>query len=470
MKFNIPYNKLFFGTIFSIIPIYFSFPYFLIFFIIINSILIALNQNIKKAIIFYLILSFFTPLSFIALSTKSEIGLIFNEYFFAGLPLYLSLPFILLNKKYKSNYTKSQKIIFYSTIILLFISNIIPGFLNLVGFGGYSIRLVFLFNFFNALVIFYYLSLLPLNRKLINLVSNYLVLLGLVTSIFGLFQYFFNVAIIPKIEYTDFSRLSLINMNNAVDSFPYLLVPFIIAFSKLIYSKLFSYKLLFINIILFMSMILTFSRWGVLVVFIIFFITIWDNRRKFLKVFLVLTLTASIFLPVLITIAQNAVNSKEQSERLTNANNLYVRVYLWGLAATAIKDNPFGYGLGNSTKAMFNKESEFNLLEENENNSHKTFHKQSVHQFFLDYMLSLGVFFGLTLLFLFTTLYKESIKAINISPFDIKYFYISIKLITIALFIFYIQNIGPQIFFLFLFLGFFKNKFSFRKFEIPTSS
>ena len=463
MKFHLPYYKLFFGTIISIVPLYVSFPYFLIFFIIINSLLIDINQNIIKAVIFYLILSFLIPLDFLTLSTKSEIGLLLNEYFFAGLPLYFSLPGILLNKKYKSNYTKSQKIIFYTTIILLTLTNIIPGSLNLIGLGGYSIRLIFLFNFFNALIVFYYLSILPITGKLIKLVSNYLILLGLITSIFGLFQYFFNVPIIPNIEYVDFSRLSIINMNNAVDSFPYLLVPFIVGFSRLIYSKLFSYKLLLINIIMFMALMLTFSRWGVLVIFIIFSITIWQNRKKFLKIILVLMITSTIFLPVLINVAQNAIDSKEQSERLTSSNNLYVRVYLWGLAATAIYENPYGFGFGNSTQAMFNNESEFNFLEENNTNSVETFQKQSVHQFFLDYMMSLGAFFGIILLFLFRTLFKKSIKVIKIAPVEIKYFYISIKLITIALFIFYIQNIGPQMFYLFLFLGFFKNNYSFKK-------
>jgi len=252
-------------------------------------------------------------------------------------------------------------------------------------------------------------------------------------------------------------------MNNAVDSFPYLLVPFIVGFSRLIYSKLFSYKLLLINIIMFMALMLTFSRWGVLVIFIIFSITIWQNRKKFLKIILVLMITSTIFLPVLINVAQNAIDSKEQSERLTSSNNLYVRVYLWGLAATAIYENPYGFGFGNSTQAMFNNESEFNFLEENNTNSVETFQKQSVHQFFLDYMMSLGAFFGIILLFLFRTLFKKSIKVIKIAPVEIKYFYISIKLITIALFIFYIQNIGPQMFYLFLFLGFFKNNYSFKK-------
>ena len=171
----------------------------------------------------------------------------------------------------------------------------------------------------------------------------------------------------------------------------------------------------------------------------------------------------TLLAPVAITVAQNAIESNEQNERLTSSGNLYVRVYLWGLAATAIYDNPFGYGFGNSTEAMFNKESDFFFLEENSFNSVDTFSQQSVHQFFLDYMMSLGAFFGIILLFLFRTLFKESIKVIKIAPVEIKYFYISIELITIALFIFYIQNIGLQMFYLFLFLGFFKKNYSFKK-------
>ena len=422
-----------------------------------------MNSDLPKAIIFYLILSFLIPLDFLTLSTGSGIGLILNEYFFAGIPLYFTLPGILLNKKYRSNYTKSQKIIFYSTIILLTLTNIIPGILNLIGFGGYRIRLIFLFNFLNALIVFYYLSIITINGKFIKLVSNYLIVLGFITSILGLFQYFFNISIIPNVENADFSRLNLINMNNAVDSCPYLLVPFIIALSKLVYSKKLSYKLLFVNFIIFSAILFTFSRWALFTFFIIILLTVWKNRRRVVKKIFIFTFLLALISPVLITIGQNALQSKEQNERLTSAGNLYVRVYLWGLAATAIYDNPFGYGFGNSTEAMFNKESDFFFLEENSFNSVDTFSQQSVHQFFLDYMMSLGAFFGIILLFLFRTLFKESIKVIKIAPVEVKYFYISIKLITIALFIFYLQNVGSQMFYLFLFLGFFKNNYSFDK-------
>ena len=422
-----------------------------------------MNSDLPKAIIFYLILSFLIPLDFLTLSTGSGIGLIFNEHFFAGIPLYFTLPGILLNKKYRSNYTKSQKIIFYSTIILLTLTNIIPGLLNLIGIGGYRIRLIFLFNFLNALIVFYYLSILHIDTKLIKVVSNYLIYLGLITSVFGIFQYVFKIPIIPNIEYTDFSRLNLINMNNAVDSCPYLLVPFIIALSRLVYSKKLSYKLLFVTFIIFSAILFTFSRWALFTVFIIILLLVWKNRRRFLKKIFVITFLLVLISPIIINISQNALQSKEQNERLTSSGNLYVRVYLWGLAATAIYDNPYGYGFGNSVEAMYNKESEFELLDENSSNSVDTFSQQSVHQFFLDYMMSLGAFFGIILLFFFKTLYTKSTKVIKIAPVEVKYFYISIKLITIALFIFYIQNVGSQMFYLFLFLGFFKNNYSFDK-------
>jgi hypothetical protein len=457
MKIYLPYRRLFFGTIISIIPLYFDFPYLLIGFILINSILIGANKNICKALIFYLILTFLIPLDFLTLSTKSEVGLIINEYFFAGIPLYFCLPFILRSKKYRSDYIRSQKFILYPTIILLFLTNIIPGLLSLIGLGGYSIRLIFVFNFVNALIVFYFMSRLPIKAKLIKDFSSCLITLGFVISLLGICQYFFHVSIIPNIEYVDFSRLSILNMNNAVDSFPYLLVPFIIAFARLIYSKAFSYKLLFANLIMFAAMVLTFSRWGLFVVMTLIIITLWDNRKKFMKIAFVTLISLSCLSPILISIGQNALDSKEQGERLSSAGNLYVRVYLWGLAATAIYDNPYGYGFGNSTEAMFSKESEFFLLKENSFNSVDTFQRQSVHQFFLDYMMSLGALFGLILLLLFGTLLRESIAVTKIAPGEIRYFYIAIKLITIALFIFYIQNIGPQIFYLFLFLGFFRN-------------
>ena len=467
LKIHIPSINLFVGVICSLIPVYLGIPYLLILFIFIFSLLIGMNSDLPQAIIFYLILSYLIPFDFLTLSTGSGVGLVFNEYFFAGIPLYFTLPGVILRKNHKRGYTRSQKIIFYSTITLLVISNIIPGILSLIGIGGYRIRLIFLFNFLNALILFYLLSRVQIDSRLIKNVANCVIYLGVIASVFGIFQYVLKVPIIPNIGNTDFSRLNLLNMNNAVDSCPYLLVPFIMALSKLVHSKNWSNKLLVATIIIFAAILLTFSRWGLFTVSIVILLTIWKNRRWFVKRIFVVALLSSIFVPIVIAVGQDAIQSKEQNERLTSAGNLYVRVYLWGLAATAINDNPWGYGFGNSTDAMFSKESEFQLLEENAYNSVDTFQEQSVHQFFLDYMMSLGALFGIILLFFFVTLYRESVKVSKIVPVEFSYFYIAIKLSTIALFIFYLQNVGSQMFYLFLFLGFFtKNYYSKNAFEL----
>lgn len=457
MQPNIPCKGLLFGTLFSVIPLYFDLPYVLIAFIFINSVKIAYDHNLIKAVIFYLILTYFIPLNFLNGSTGSPLGLIFNEYFFAGIPLYLCLPGLLFGKELKSNRTKIQKFILYSTIIILAMTNIIPGILHLFDLGGYRIRLIYLFNFINGLIVFYFISALRINRKLITVVSDCLIFCGLISALLGIFQYLFKIPIIPNTHYIDLSRLNTLNMDNAVDCSPYLFVPFIIAITKLFHSRRASKGFAFVCLIIFVAVFLTFSRAAIFSVVIAILLTLWSNRKRFAKTaFFVLMILVSLS-PIVFVIAQEAKRSEIQMERLTSSNNLSVRVYLWGLGLTAIYDNPVGYGLGNSVDAMFNRESEFRFLEENSTHDYRTFKRQSVHQFFLDYMMGLGVSFGIILVLIFLTLYKESKKAVTLIALDVRYFYISINIITIALFIFYLQNVGPQSFYLFLFLAFFRN-------------
>ena len=116
------------------------------------------------------------------------------------------------------------------------------------------------------------------------------------------------------------------------------------------------------------------------------------------------------------------------------------RVYLWSLALTAIYENPLnGYGLGNQSNAMFKNETIFNFFDINEVNSVDTFNKQSVHQYFLDGLLSFGIFYSIPFSILFINFFKKINLLINKNN-SRSSFYFSVKLSFIGLFIFCLIN------------------------------
>lgn len=453
-KIYLPYHKLLIGLVVSFIPIYFQITIVTVLYVVISSILITVNGNVKKAIIFYLILAFLLPYDFIHLATNNSLGLIFNEYFIAGLPLYLLLPKVIIKNPLSNKINNIQKIILISSIIILTFTNIIPGFANLLGLGGHKIRLIFLFNFINALILFYFLSTITIDNYFIKLVSKYFILLGFLLALSGIIQFLFKISIVPNYINDDFSRLYLFSFVNPVDCIPFLLVPLVISLNNLFYAKKNSLLLMFICLTILFAIFLTWSRWAVFTVALLVIIGLWLNRKQFIKKILIGIFIFALLSPIFITLTQNALKSDDQQERLNSASNLYVRAYLWGLGLTAIIQNPiFGYGFGNSIEAMFSQESKFNPFEQNSDKSVSSFQNQSVHQFFLDYLMSLGVLFLIPLSLMFYTIMKTSLLISKDCSIEIKSFYYAIFLSAIGLFVFWLQNVGPQMFYLFAFLG-----------------
>jgi O-antigen ligase len=453
-KIYLPYHKLIIGLIISLIPVYFKTPIITILFVAVASLLISLNYDIKKAIIFYFILTFLLPYDFVYLSTNDTLGLIFNEYFVAGLPLYFLLPKVFIKNPYKKGKFSIQKFIFVSSLIILFYSNVLPGISYIVGFGGHKIRLIFFFNFINSIILYYFLSSIYIDKNFINLLSKYIIILGFILSFTGIVQYLFKIPIVPNFPNDDFSRLYLFSSTNPVDCIPFLLVPFVFSLSRLMNSKNISLKYVFIFLTILIAIILTWSRWAVFSCLLAVITIILLNKKFFIKALAILFIMVLIS-PAVITLAKNALKSGDQEERLTSSGNLYVRAYLWSLGITAILHNPvLGYGFGNSVEAMFNQETELNLVDINSGNSVSTFQKQSVHQFILDYLLSFGILFLIPLILMFFTVMKRSLELSKLNSLrDLKHIYLALFLSTLVLFVFWLQNVGPQIFYLYTFLG-----------------
>ena len=143
-------------------------------------------------------------------------------------------------------------------------------------------------------------------------------------------------------------------------------------------------------------------------------------------------------------------------DRLKTTGTFTTRVYLWGLALTAIQDSPIlGHGIGNQTNAMFSKENEFLFVDINKANSVYSFQQQSVHQYLLDGILSQGILFIIPFILTFISILRFKISDFS---YDIHLhsFFLSIKIFSIAFFIFLLINVSQQHYLYFSLLGFFK--------------
>jgi len=167
-------------------------------------------------------------------------------------------------------------------------------------------------------------------------------------------------------------------------------------------------------------------------------------RSRILNVTIILVFSFFIFIMASVFLKSNS--------KMTSTGSSTTRVYLWSLGLTAIYENPLnGYGLGNQSNAMFKNENIFNFLDINKTNSIDTFNKQSVHQYFLDGLLSFGIFYSIPFFLLFINFFKK-INLLIYKNNSRSSFYFSVKLSVVGLFIFCLINVMAQHFF---FLGFF---------------
>ena len=367
--------------------IYFNFPFLTIILIILSSYILFINNDTEKSILYFFILSFTLPYGFINASIGFELGNYVNEYVISGIPLY----FISLNHIRSftlSNFTKVQKIVFVSFIIIFLYSTFLPGLFKLLGIGGYRVRVIYVFNYINAFILFYLFTRLSLSSSFIIRFKSLIIYLGVFLSFIGLVQWGFKISLVPNYvdEFFNYKRLFLLNSVNSNACIPFLLLPLSFNLSSIFLEKLYSFKNFFILTVLLSSIFLTYTRISYVAIFMMFFFIL--NKLYISKFFKLTVLISFTFITIIISSIIINSNSK-----FLSTGSSTTRVYLWTLALTAIYENPLtGYGLGNQADAIFENETIFKFLDINDTNSVKTFNKQSVHQYFLDGMLSFGIF------------------------------------------------------------------------------
>jgi hypothetical protein len=437
--------------IISLAALNFNFPYFLIFIVLFLSFLEFRYGSLKGLLILFFIFSFSIPYSFIHLTTGNKIGLIFNQYFFSGIPLYLGFIKIIFSKKSLRFISVNQRLLFIFLVCLFMITNILPGVLSLLGLGGHVVRTAFVFNYLNGLLVFFFIASIEISKNYILALFRVCSHIGLILAILALFQFFSGLPTFIYFEKLDliYSRLFVYTLPDSIDGLMFLVFPLFYWYS--LYKKRSSdFVSMIFYFILFFSLFLSFSRWALfsyLTTILSFtFLSIKKNISRVIELFkYIFMLVISLFFLFRLGLLDNQMN------RLESNDNLLVRSYLWGLGVTAIEKAPFlGYGHGNSTNAMFQSESSYNFLnEENSTKSVETFTQMGVHQFLIDSALSQGVF--LPLIFIYISIYIF----FSLRPF----LKMNDQVITIIfnsfifLILFWMQNNGSQYFLIFSFWG-----------------
>jgi hypothetical protein len=445
--------RLFFIVIwvFSLLSVNLYFPYFLMLSLIILSAIEYLYGTVLGLLSLFFIFSFSLPYDFVYLTTGSKIGLIFNHYFFAGIPIYLGVIKLMTKGKLLQFISRSQKIVFLFIVMIFVLANLLPGLGSLLGVGGYTVRTAFVFNYLNGLLVFIIITSVQVSKSSIMVLLKTCSHVGLILAILAIVQFLFKT---PTFFYfdilnPDYSRLFVYPLVDSIDGIMFLTLP-LFYWQELYREKLNDLRALISYLFLLFSLFLSFSRWALfsyIVTMTIF--TVFSGKNILRTLLKIIKMFVIMLVFLFLSFRMGLFN--DQLSRLESDDNLLVRGYLWGLGITAIEKSPVvGYGLGNSTNAMFQSESNFNLLnEENSTKSVETFTQMGVHQFLIDSAISQGVVFSLILIFV--SLYilftlgpilkaKDQLIAIIFNTF-------------LFLMIFWVQNNGSQYFIIFFIWG-----------------
>ena len=443
-RIHLPNFREFFVLILTYLFVYLKFPFLTLGLVTVTSYVIFLNKNTEKALLYFFILSFTLPHGFILRTLGFNIGNYINEYFVAGIPLYFAFLNYFRDLSLK-HITKEQKFVFVCFIILFVNSTFLPGLFKLIGIGGYRVRLVQVFNYLNAFLLFFLFTKIRLSIDFIRRLKNMFIYLGVFLSFLGILQYLFKISLVPLYtdEYFSYSRLFLLNSVNSNACIPFLLVPLSFIMVTIFYNRTYSFRNFFILLILLVAIYLTHTRIAYIATLAMSLYVINKlYRSRIINYAIILVFSCFIY------VIGSVIYTGNVEMRSTGSS--MTRFYLWGLGLTAIYESPLrGYGLGNQAEAMFQNESEFNFLDGNKFNSVDTFSKQSVHQYFLDGMLSFGVLYAVPFFLMFINFFRKLNIVINRR--DLKSsFYFSIKLSIVGLLVFSLINVMQQHYF---FLG-----------------
>jgi hypothetical protein len=436
---------------FSLLSVNFYFPYLLVVSLIILCTIEFLYGTVLGLLNLFFIFSFSLPYDFVYLTTGSNLGLIFNHYFFAGIPIYLGVTKLIINNKLLQFISRTQKIIFFFLVIIFMITNILPGLGSLLGVGGYTVRTAFVFNYLNGLIVFIIITSTQVNKISIMTLFKSCSNVGLILAILAIIQFLSKISTFVYLDNLnpDYSRLFVYPLVDSIDGIMFLILP-LFYWQEFYRVKLKDIVALISYLFLFFSLLLSFSRWALFSYIVTMTIFTVLSNKNILNSLLRIVNFFAIILIILFLLFRTGLMD-DQLSRLNTNDNLLVRGYLWGLGLSAIEKSPvLGYGIGNSTNAMFLSESNYNLLnEENSTKSVETFNQMGVHQFLIDSALSQGIFLSLILIFvslyiLFTLIpilkAKDQLVAIIFTTF-------------LFLMIFWAQNNGSQYFLIFFIWG-----------------
>lgn len=436
--------------IFSLVTIYFGTGFFVYPLIVVFSIYCLGKGDKFLPLALYFVLMYLMPYSLTQVVLGYNWGAYLDNNFLAGIPLYVTLP-LYFNKSSPLN--KKLRIILIILFLAFFISTILPGFLSFFRLGGYNVRFSWTLNYFNgflASILAYNVFSSTVN---INRFTNLIIFLGFFSAINGLFQYVYG-PIFANAEDVLHNRLIIIPRTNAIALFPYFIVPFAFSINQI--NSINFYKKFFARvtvILLLISSIFTWSRWGIFVLLVIALLYNIISKKSFRLIISLSILILFIGLIVQFIYSSNIIPT-DQETRISDATSLFTRVTLWGMGLSLLSDVwIFGVGIGNTAKLLFLYEPHSVLSNFYQIGfDFKTI--QSIHHFFLDWFINQGItaMIGLTSLYYFIFKNFRFFEK-NLYDKTVIKFSRSIFLGLIGLSLFWMQNSGDQYYYFFLFLG-----------------
>jgi hypothetical protein len=446
------YRFLIFSFLITVLTLYLGTGLFLYSYLILVGIHFRQIPDKTAPLLMFFIITYLAPyeLNASVLGYK-KLGNFIDNLFLAGVPIYLSF---FSGQLRWGKFPPKLRLVLLTLMGSLLLSTLIPGIVNLLSIGGTRVRFSLVVNYINAFLIAVIgYKTLGAEKKLMNL-FHLLIILGFIAALGGLVQYFFKFYFFdPKYAYPNVERLSIIAYPDPVDLFPFFIVPLAIGMNYLLSTlrKKGIVVILSVVTICFASFF-TFSRWGWFSVAVVILSSLLINRRvaKLIGVCLVV-LIVFLFVPTMLMVS---IFPADQVERLASENTLLTRVHLWGMGLTALQNNWIsGVGLGNTARAAYGQISQVALFDSYDPFFNYDF-VQSLHSFFLDWVLSMGVFVvpGITLLYYFTL--KNCLAVLRKSSNRVSVFCSkSIILSLIGLTVFWLQNFGSAYYWLFLFVS-----------------
>jgi len=412
---------------------------------------------------FYFVLVYILPYGLNSLVLKQPWGGVLDNNFLAAIPIYVTIP-LYLNKNFPLN--KKLQLILSLFIISALVSSIVPGALSLLGLGGYNVYFPWTLHYISSLLVGVLAYTVFLYKNNITRFTNLIMFLGIISAVGGLLQYTFGfLFFLPNAGY-DLSRLFIVPIPEAVSSIPYFIIPLVFGLNQLdcrnIQRKTLAYLTVFILTI---ASLLTWSRWGFLVILLLIMTHFIISGKKL--TFLLAGILIALFIFFLISnFSLTDILPSDQKNRLSTGTSLFGRFMLWGMALNLLTDVwLLGVGIGNTVKFVFSY------------TPHPIFAKfyytgfnfdimQSIHSFFLDWWINQGILamFGLTGLYYYVIKHFRSVEK-YFKDEVVRRFSRSILLSLIGLTLFYSQNSGDGYHYLFMFLG---ASFAIRKLIIIT--